>query len=114
MLSIDLRYIKLLYRILLNKYSDAKRMSTALNGLISCVKDDNHVVCGDSTSTNTNNFRFSKSIRELLLAMRVCVNRNIPKSCESTLGNALFFIRLHDFDFMKVFDSMYGNKKSIF
>jgi len=113
-LSIDLRYIKLLYKMLLKQYSDAKRLSTALNGLLSCVKDDNHVVCGDNTSTNTDNFRFSKSIKELLLAMRVCINRDIPKSCESKLGKALFFIKLHDFDFMKVFDSMYGNKKSIF
>lgn len=113
-LSIDLRYIKLLYRMLLNQYSDKKRLSTALNGLLSCVKDDNHVVCGDSISTNTDNFRLSKSIRELLLTMRVCINRDIPKSCESKLGKALFFIKLHDFDFMKVFDSMYGHKKSIF
>lgn len=113
-LSIDLQYIKLLYKMLLNRYSDNKRLSTALNELSSCVKDNNHTVCGDSTSTNTDNFRFSKSIRELLLAMRVCVNRDIPKSCESKLGKALFFIKLHDFDFMKVFDSMYGNKKSIF
>lgn len=113
-LSIDLRYIKLLYRMLLKQYSDAKRLSTALNGLLSCVKDDNHTVCGDGTSTNTDNFRFSKSIRELLLTMRVCINRDIPKSCQSKLGKALFFIKLHDFDFMKVFDSMYGNKKSIF
>lgn len=112
-LSIDLSYVKVLWYMLLDSRRDDRQRAYALNDLINA-KKANLTKVDDTDDVNIEDYRFSRSIRQLLLAMRVCMLRKIPKSCESLLGNALFFIKLHDFDFIKVYDSMYGKKKSTF
>ena len=126
---IDLRFIKLFYCMVVDKYGDGwqnRRLSAYLNGLIDKRKGDRPITDEEKAMKDNHwyksdwpeelkDFRYTKKLRQLFCIMRTCALKRVSNNQKGLLGKALFFIKVHDFDFYKVYDAMYNKcNESIF
>jgi len=126
---IDLRFIKLFYYMAIDRYGDGwqnRRLSAYLNGLIDRRKGDRPITDEERAMKDDNwhkstwpeelkDFRYTKKLRQLFCIMRTCALKRVSNNQKGLLGKALFFIKVHDFDFYKVYDAMYNKcNESIF
>jgi hypothetical protein len=123
-MSIDIQFGKLLVPLLEAGSYGEYYTKTWVNDVVNCIKFEkciwldgnirNEIKESDTlgrelTDYEEHAYRYSKTIRQMCYLARCCILRHIPTSRKSFVGNGLAIVQLFDYDWDKVWDSMYGH-----
>lgn len=124
-LTIDIQFGKLLVPLLKAANRSEYHIKTSVNDVVNSkkyVRDwirisgiDNKEIAEDTylgrelTDIEKDEYRYSKTIRQMCYLARCCMLRRIPTSKMSFVGNGLAIVQLFDYDWDKIWDSMYGH-----
>lgn len=113
-LPIDIRYGKLISEIYKRKRYSDKAIIQEMNSIIEQRKHDNGTTEERKqenwySSEESNQYRYSKKVRQMAMIFRACVTKSYPKSKASVIGDALCLLKMYDFNWNQIFDAVYGH-----
>ena len=115
-LPIDFRFGKLLGKIYRAKNYKDKAITEEMNSIINCRKCDHrtHEEYELNYAEWTQNgdgrtYRYSRKVRQMAALFRACTEKSYPKSMTGLIGDALYVLKLYDYNWEQVFNAVYGH-----
>lgn len=115
-LPIDFRFGKLLDKIYSNKGYKDKAITEEMNSIINCRKCDNRTpqerefdYAEWMQTGEGKTYRYSRKVRQMAALFRACTEKSYPKSMTGLIGDALYVLKLYNYDWNQVFDAVYGH-----
>ena len=113
-LPIDMQYGRLLLRLYREKSWSDKAIVEDTNRIINMRKGDMSTEEERRRedwyeSTERNQYRYCKQIRQMAMIVRACVTKSYPKSKASLIGDALCLLKMYDFNYDSIFKAVYGH-----